>query len=255
MAFKKKEEELKKDTTPVAPEKSAEENLVLLTEEEYEKIRRKKTKEKINRVLRVCGLIFSFMLVYCGVYDPLFELSYFGFLADKEAHVAAWDFLGLESDLYKTPIFDDPMQFGTWLPKLMITAVIIIVTVGVIYLVVYNIVDIIGLFRNMYRSGIEITRDLSDTVKDTVSEEVKKERTTQNRRKKVDSNLEDSEDSIIKRKPRKKKEVKNAEFDGLSEQDLDILISGGSLDDSTDRLPDLEPSPTDEEISTKDLFK
>lgn len=138
---------------------------VLLTEEEYAKKSRQKTKDSMNRVLRVVGLVASFLLIYAGLFDPIFELSYFGLLFDGESHNLIW------TAMMEFKIHDDPLLFHDWLPKVMFTIVLIAAVIGSIYLLVYNIIDIVNLIKSLFTSTADTTKDLAGTVKDTFIED------------------------------------------------------------------------------------
>lgn len=212
---------------------------LLLTEEEYAKKARQKTKDTMNRVLRVVGLVASFILIYAGLFDPVFELSYFGWMADgimkTTYHKDAWTFLGpvreINGVLVGTAIYDDPMQFGLWLPKLGLTIVLIAAVVGTAYLLVYNVVDIIALVKTFMTGTHEITKDLTTTVKDTVLED--KDLKIKKRPKKnlfEDSENLFSDEKSKKSKGTKKKDEPVVEFGGYTEDELDRLLSGEVID-------------------------
>ena len=113
------------------------EEVELLTEEEFARRQRKKTKERINKVIRVIGLISTFIIFDCALFDVLFEPSYFGWM---------WDAItGVEEsphDLFwaltqTSGIYDDNFHFGLWLPKLGMTMLLIASVVVVLYLLIY----------------------------------------------------------------------------------------------------------------------
>lgn len=250
---------------------------VLLTEEEYARKSRQKTKDSMNRVLRVVGLISSFLLIYIGLFDAMFELSYFGLIFDKESHNIIWEILSGNygrdlvdaapalGTLIENPIFDDPLRFYSWLPKLMFTIVLILAVIGTIYLAVYNIVDIIAMIKSFLRSGLDVASDLTGTVRDSVREDMEKDK--KERRKSVSSLFaknKDVEDEFTvpgdqveetpkkeNKKPKRRKEKKE-DFGGLTSEEMDILLNGGSLEDLNqpeEQLP-VEETP----VSEKSLF-
>lgn len=218
----------KKETKLTEPEK------IFLTEEEYEKIRRVKTKEQINRILRICGLIFAFLLLTGGLFDPLFELSYFGFMADKEVHKSAWQYL------YESRIFDDGMEFGDWLPKLTITFALIVGAIGVVYLIAYNVIDIINMIKNFFNVGADISKELTSTVKESITSERKK-------RKKFLDETDETESILMKEKPKRKKKQVD-ELDGFTSDELDRLLSGENIFET-------ENSDENETSENKSLFE
>lgn len=255
--------------------KQMDEREVLLTEEEYARKSRQRTKEKMNRVLRVVGLVASFLLIYIGLFDSMFELSYFGLLFDKEAHNVIWEILsGYGAPelgelgygvLNSSPIFDDPLMFYSWLPKLMFTFVLIAAVVGTVYLAVYNLVDIINMIKGFFRGGVEVTKDLTGTVKETFiaeDEPVKGKQKKINlfKSKEVDDEFTKVGDPVVTEKTaskktiskRRKETTSTENYGGLTSEEMDILLNGGSLED-------YQPEPVIEqpvEVSVeKDLFK
>lgn len=254
MAVKK---ETIKNTNTKKDDRELEREL-LLTEEEYARRIRQKNKETMNRILRVVGLFASFLILYVGIFDPLFELSYFGWIFDKEIFKTAWDTLN-RSAAGGMGVYDDPMQFGLWLPQLGVTTILILATIGSVYLLVYNVIDIVGLIKRIFASTHEITKDFASTLRDTAEND--KEFT--NRKKKKPSLFTDNENmfkensnkrlvtsvqepEIIEDKPKKKplfqrrKEVISTdETGGLTEEQLDRLLSGETID--LEPAKDLEP--------------
>lgn len=224
---------------------------LLLTEEEYTRKSRQKTKETMNRVLRVVGLIASFILIYAGLFDPLFELSYFGWMSDgineTTVHTDAWLFINEK-------IYDDPMQFGLWLPKLGVTVVVILAVIGTVYLLVYNVVDIIALIKNMLKGTTDITKDLTGTVRDTVQDEKELKGLKKMKIKNIFKPTSEEKDDFVEKKEktkkvtRRKEKVDTSETGGLTEEELDRLLSGESLEE-----PKVVQT-TSVEVGEKDLF-
>ena len=223
---------------------------LLLTEEEYAKKSRQKTKETMNRVLRVVGLVASFILIYAGLFDPIFELSYFGWIADgigkTTVHTEAWAYLK------ELKVYDDPMQFGAWLPKLGITVVVILAVIGTTYLLVYNVVDIIALVKNMLKSTTDITRDITGTVRDTVQDEQELKGLKKMKIKNIFKPASKEDDDFVEKKEktkkitRRKEKVDISETGGLTEEELDRLLSGESLEEpKVVKTADVEPGEKD----------
>ena len=244
-------------TKAVEKDATALEKELLLTEDEYSKKVRQRNKEAMNRVLRVVGLIASFILIYAGLFDPLFEMSFFGWMADgisKPAEGTLGSHEAIWQAVKQFGVFDDPMQFGLWLPKLGITMVVILAVIGTIYLLVYNIVDIIALIKNLYTSTTALTQDFTGTVKDTVDNEKELNGLRRPKKKDLFKEVNDefklTEEKTEKiKKPlfprRSEKVVDTSETGGLTEAQLDALLSGESLD---------VISPKKEATDEKDLF-
>ena len=227
---------------------------LLLTEEEYAKKSRQKTKETMNRVLRVVGLVASFILIYAGLFDTLFELSYFGWMADgirgnsEGPHYQIWKAIYDKS----INIYDDPMQFGVWLPKLGITVVVILAVIGTVYLLVYNVVDIIALVKNMLKGTTGITRDITGTVRDTVQDEQELKGLKKMKIKNIFKPASKEDDDFVEKKEktkkitRRKEKVDISETGGLTEEELDRLLSGESLEEpKVVQTADVEPGEKD----------
>lgn len=224
----------KKEEIKDVKEKDTKEQL-LLTEAEFEKRQRAKTREKINRVTRSFGLVAILLLVYVGVFDPLFELSFFGFLFNRSAFTAGWECLS-DPNMAGGRIFDDPMIFGSWLPQIGVTALLILVAVLIVYFLTYTIVDIVDLFRGLIESGRDITRDLSGNVKDTMNvkpiEKVEK-------KKPVKKSLfagDDVKNDEVPAKEKKERKPRRTESDardlnGLTGDQLDALLSGKTMEE------------------------
>lgn len=221
---------------------------LLLTEEEFARRERAKVKERINRVTRVAGLFAILILVYAGIFDPLFELSFFGWIWDKNAFRDGW------AALTQLGILDDIFQFGSWIAKLGITIILIGVVLLMVYFITYCIVDLIDLIKTFIAAGKDITGDLSGAVKDTIPTEKQAED-----KKKEKKKLFDEVPDELNKKPkreRKKKEEKPVEngtdpLTGLSSEQLDALLRGEHFE-----MPQAEnntDNSTDSE-GTKSLF-
>jgi hypothetical protein len=207
---------------------------VLLTEAEFERKQRLKNREKINRVTRVFGLFAILLLVYAGVFDPFFELSYFGALADKELFHAAW------GQLRVSTIYDDSMLFGNWLGQMGITIVLIGVVLLTIYFVTYTIVDLIDLVKSFASTGKDITRDLSGNVRDTIGIEERKQTKKKKPVKKslfLETMFKTEEEAAKKGKKTEEKKdrprrTENGDYDlnSFTSDQLDDILSGKPLD-------------------------
>ena len=246
MANTNKERDEKKDTQEI-----------LLTAEEYAKQARLKTKERINRFTRVSGVFAIILVAFAAILDPLFELTFFGYLWDKisggSAFAGFWNEVAPGGSL---KIFDDWLEIGDWIAKLGLTILYIAVIVVLVYFITYCIVDFVEFFRSFYRTGKEITKGLLENVKDTVDESNAPEKVDTIQKKKRKKKLFDSDeatDSAEEKKPKLKRRKKEDEENdavttqnGWSTNQLDDLLSGKNLDD-------IMNSPT-EAIETEDVI-
>ena len=231
---------------------------VLLTEAEFEKKQRLKVKERINRITRVFGLFAILFLVYAGVFDPLFELSFIGAIFDKAAFNAGWD------ALRQLTIYDDIMWFGNWLGQLGFTILIVGLGVLIVYFLTYTIVDIIDVVKGLFEAGKDMTKDLSGNLKDTIIEkaDVKKQEKKKPVKKSLFSGDDVKEDEVIKKEKRERKSSasvrrsENDEYSGLSSEQLDAILSGKNLEDvigaSEEKTDEI---PLEQVVSTKNLFE
>lgn len=241
----KKEDLKEKVETPVDQKEQ-----VLLTEAEFERKQRLKTKERINRVTRVAGMFAIILFVYLGAFDVLFELSFFGFMFTKPEYIAGWE------GLRDVGVFDDPLYWGTWMGQLGITVILVSIVVLMIYFLTYTIVDIIAMVKQLLNAGREITRDLSGNVKDTVSKEIEIKRNGSTSEKKKKKDLFAGEDVTEEEKvPKEKKqttkkrrsEKTDTGFGDLTSEQLDALLSGTPMDEILEK-------DEDESSEVKPLF-
>ena len=72
-----------------------------------------------------------------------------------------------------TKVFDDWLQWGAWFPVVFVTAIEILITVGVFYIIAYSIRDIFGIVKNLITSAKGTVVELSTVVKDNFEEETK----------------------------------------------------------------------------------
>jgi len=211
----------------------------LLTEEQYTKRERLRKREKVNRVTRIAGFFAILMIAYTGIYDSLFELSYFGWIFKKDVFNSAWQLLSTNGEatiidkatgeakiVEVFPVFNDFAQMGTWLPALAITVVLIAVTVFLIYFLTYNIIDFIEIAKTIKNDTKGIATDLGVNINYGI-----------NKKKKKDENSDDSgdkSDGDDKKEDKKKKKDTNKqlELDGYSSEQLDALLRGETIEDA-----------------------
>lgn len=239
MAEKKKDPI--KDPVPIKDEK---ENL-LMTQEEFDRRQRLAIKENINRVLRIAGLVGILFLVSVGII-PLFQLSVFGLIFTKEIYHSSWDTIMSNNEWLRM------MMGNEWLVVVLLTIILFAIILGVVYLVTYNIVDLIVFFKNIGKGFKNATEDLRGTVKDTMTDDLIVEKKPIKKEKKEEKKeKEKAKKEVVKQQPesgrRSEKEVDD--LTGLSSEQLDALLRGESIDGS---IPEAEEG---EKESEKDLFK
>lgn len=196
-----------------------------LTYEDVEKERKRIARERLNTFLRVVGLVTTVLMIIAGLFDILFELSYFGkfasFVSGKGEHNFIWDQL-INEFPGGIKIFDDGIHMGEWFPKTVITLVFTAGVVGVIYLVTFSFVDFVNFIKNMINSSKEIASESAKNVKSSLGG------ITFKKKKKEEEPTDDEEESIIKQPKKKRRNVKN-EY-GYSDEELDRLLRGEKIE-------------------------
>ena len=167
------------------------------TKAEWEAVGKAKGVEKLNQILRGFGLV-AIILFYLIAVELFFEPSLFGLIFTPKEFHAFWYFVqhtgqiagainnetptgaGLvESQSWisginaTTKVFDDWLQWGAWFPVVFVTAIEILITVGVFYIIAYSIRDIFGIVKNLITSAKGTVVELSTVVKDNFEEETK----------------------------------------------------------------------------------
>ena len=249
-----------KKTTTSAPVSGAEtvvEPELKYTKAEWEAVGKAKGVEKLNQILRGFGLV-AIILFYLIAVELFFEPSLFGLIFTPKEFHAFWYFVShtgeitnaidnetiLGAELIDTipwiteiketaTVFDDWLQWGTWFPVTFVTAIEIMITVGVFYIVAYSIRDIFGIIKNLITSARGTVVELSTVVKDNFDEETKDIQPKKSR-KKVKKEKESDVDAEVKNLVAEvKKETKTADLkqinianaDDLDEKVLDDLLS------------------------------
>ena len=201
----------------------------MVSYEEVEKERKRINKERLNTFLRVVGLVTTVMLIVVGLFDVLFELSYFGRISEifggPVEHTAAWDYLSNGAIAGGFEIFDDGMAIGVWFPKLVLTMVLVAGVVGVIYLITFSIVDFVDFIKNIIKTGRQVTSDNVENIRSIFP--------------KFGGKKEENKDQGIFETPKKKTNKKPAKENnknsdvneyGYSEAQLDALLRGEEID-------------------------
>ena len=167
------------------------------TKAEWEAVGKAKGVEKLNQILRGFGLV-AIILFYLIAVELFFEPSLFGLIFTPKEFNAFWYFVKHTGELAgainnetptgaglvenqswvtginaTTKVFDDWLQWGTWFPVVLVTAIEILITVGVFYIIAYSIRDIFGIVKNLITSAKGTVVELSTVVKDNFEEETK----------------------------------------------------------------------------------
>ena len=167
------------------------------TKAEWEAVGKAKGVEKLNQILRGFGLV-AIILFYLIAVELFFEPSLFGLIFTPKEFHAFWYFVQhtgqiagainnetptgaglIESQSWitginaTTKVFDDWLQWGAWFPVVFVTAIEILITVGVFYIIAYSIRDIFGIVKNLITSAKGTVVELSTVVKDNFEEETK----------------------------------------------------------------------------------
>lgn len=214
---------------------------VLLTEAEFEKKQRLKAKERINRITRVFGVFTILLLSFAGIFEPFFELSYFGRLFTPTEHNFGWEQFTITEivdsstgEILKiSPLFDDWLNFwNPWLAKIGITVLLIAASVFLIYFLTYTLVDLVDAVNELIATGKDLRNDLSGNIKDTMNLPEKEVPKTKKKKKK---NLfeKDVEEKVEKKEKaeRRRRTEKTDGFADLTSEQLDALLSGKPMEE------------------------
>ena len=226
----------KKETVNMAKK----EDELLMSQAEFEKKQRLVIKENINRVLRIAGLVAVLFLVAMAV-PTLFNLSVFGlWIKGLDAYHAA---LG---EFIPDAIRDYPL-YMSWVSVVLLTLILMAVILGIVYLITYNIVDLVVFFKHIGSGFKGATEELRFTVKDTMSDELKSSKREEPKEKPVKT--QKKEKMPKKQAVERRSEEKTDDLTGLSSEQLDALLRGDSINGS------IPPAPEgSEEEPKKDLF-
>ena len=249
-----------KKTTTSAPVSGAEtvvEPELKYTKAEWEAVGKAKGVEKLNQILRGFGLV-AIILFYLIAVELFFEPSLFGLIFTPKEFHAFWYFVShtgeitnaidnetiLGAELIDTipwiteikdtaTVFDDWLQWGTWFPVTFVTAIEVMITVGVFYIVAYSIRDIFGIIKNLITSARGTVVELSTVVKDNFDEETKDIQPKKTRKKVKKEKESDVAAEVKNLVAEVKKETKDTDLkqinianaDDLDEKVLDDLLS------------------------------
>ena len=193
------------------------------TFQEFKDEQRKGFKEGIDRFTRVAGIGAILFLVFAGIFEPLFEISFFGRLFTPEKYKLFWgtDGMGTDGFIKRSGIFEDWANLGTWLPKIGVTLIYLAVIIAAVAFITYVLVDITTLFKSFGKSMKDNTVGLYENVKVTYQAEnepkTKKEKKKEKKVEEIEKKEIADEDPFAKyeqkpeekkAKPKKEKEVK-----------------------------------------------
>ena len=196
-------------------------NQILMSQAEFEKRQRLIIKENINRVLRVAGLIAILFLVSMAI-PTLFELSVFGIWIKglTAYHEALTQFI-------PSGISDYPL-YMSWVSVVLLTIILVAVILGIVYLITYNVVDLIVFFKHIGKSFKGATDELKFAVQDTMSDELPHSKKEHTRKEKP---VKQPKPEKVKEEPAERRsENSTDELTGLSSEQLDALLRGEALD-------------------------
>ena len=208
------------------------------TKAEWEAVGKAKGVEKLNQILRGFGLV-AIILFYLIAVELFFEPSLFGLIFTPKEFHAFWYFVQHTGQIAgainkeTTKVFDDWRQWGTWFPVVFVTAIEILITVGVFYIIAYSIRDIFGIVKNLITSAKGTVVELSTVVKDNFEEETKDIQPKKSRKKVKKEKESDVAAEVKNLVAEVKKETKTADLkqinianaDDLDEKVLDELLS------------------------------
>ena len=156
--------------------------------------------EKLNQVLRGFGLV-AIILFYLIAVELFFEPSLLGLIFTPKEFHAFWYFVQHTGEIINainnetaigaelienqawilaitesTTIFDDWLQWGVWFPVVLVTAIEVLITIGVVYIIAYSIRDIFSIVKNLIKSAKGTVVELGTVVKDNFEEETKEKK-------------------------------------------------------------------------------
>ena len=248
-------------TNPVAsnPEAVAQPELKY-TKAEWEAVGKAKGVEKLNQVLRGFGLV-AIILFYLIAVELFFEPSLLGLIFTPKEFHAFWYFVQHTGEIINainnetaigaelienqawilaitesTTIFDDWLQWGVWFPVVLVTAIEVLITIGVVYIIAYSIRDIFSIVKNLIKSAKGTVVELGTVVKDNFEEETKDiqpKKAKKKVKKEKDADINEEVKNLVEEAKKETKEAKSAEVskfnitdaDDLDEKVLDDLLS------------------------------
>lgn len=212
---------------------------VLMTEEEYDARNRKKVRERLNRILRIIGLIaLIFVMIPC--IEPVFMGSVFGLWAcgnNRDAWKSkCWNGNNILARLFFMGNTEDWANGGAAvvIPCIFYTLLFFALVAGTVYLLTYNAIDIILFFKELKMAGKGIFKDYSDNVKYISKEEGididKKKEQREKEREEKKKEKEEHKEAVEKVEETKKDEkVDDSPIVGYTEEQLDALLRGEPL--------------------------
>lgn len=254
----------------------------MMTQEEYDKLTRNRRRERIYRIARIVGIATIMLLIYVGLIDLLFELSFFGaiFSGTRQQYIAGWNAIiaigrgdieiagtdyTISSGVGK--LFDDVLEIGggavgaeaykgAWLAQIGVTAILITIVVFSVYILTYSVMDIVQFFKNFGKTAKSIKDDLFKNVKEGLEKAGVKSGEKKPKKKLDLSNVnEKTKESIEPEKKekqakrRKAQQSQDNELAGYTPEQIDAMLRG-------EEIPLVDVKPIDEVPSneTKSLF-
>jgi hypothetical protein len=150
--------------------KKEEKLLISMTEEELIKRNKERTKQAIDKGVRILGVITATILFLVS-FEVLFEISAFGAIFTRTIHANFWEAARDSIASGGLQLYDDWFGFGVWLPVTIITLILISLAVGLAYLVSIYVKDLIQFIRSILATGGVITKELGTNVKEAMEEE------------------------------------------------------------------------------------
>lgn len=207
----------------------------LLTQDEYKALLRADKRDRINQILRGAGIIFIIIL-YLVMAEFLFEFSIFGaiFPNTRDEHLSFWTFVTTDVSEIGIPfgpdgrsgkIFDDWWQMGPLLPKLGLSIVLVLATVGIGFLIAYSISDIIGIIKNMFIVTHKTVKDIGEIAQEGISEELGTEVVPKKKTKKLfDDTPDDPKEQVKVKQPKQSRAEKKAAKTEALNNEVDALL-------------------------------
>lgn len=268
MPEEEKKQEPQQNTTEKPKETITDPNKILMTQAEYDAKQRKNVRDHINRFLRIIGLVaIIFVMVPCV--EPIFRGSFLGLWMVYGNDMEAWQaecwngnnylskliFMGYDAVANGDTTPNNIGGISTAVLSIFYFIILVAMILGIVYILTYNIVDIILFFKGIGKAGKNIVKDYSDNVRYASKEEGLNLDGEKKPKKKKKSLFDDDEPKSEKPKDEPKKEerrkglfdeVEPAPLDGYTDEQLDALLRG-------DPLPEKKPEDKKDEPVTIDV--
>lgn len=206
-----------------------------MTQDELKRLQSYKTREVVNQVLRVFGLLTS-MFIFVLTFDIFAEGAIWGVFSGKCGDF--WNTMidfGYVNILWA--IFNPTREAVMVLGCILMSIIHIALCIAIIYLLAFSIRDIYGFIKKLLASPIKLVKDVGGAAKESISTEVtdkngknllfpekKTEKKTITRKRKtvVESAPIEMGQSI---------EIPEVSESAFSNEELDRMLKGESLED------------------------